>query len=101
MVRNPRRAGRSARRALDRHADVMELQIEEDAACPPLQFARESKPPAIGEFHPDLIEGDRVAQPRDQRARRLDAFDVQRDDQPVRGFLAFRSPGAPAWPASR
>ena len=86
-----------ARRALHRRADVMQLEIDEDALAGVLQVLRQRQPAAIGQLHADLVEGDGVAERRDQRARRLDGLDVEGDDETVAGA----GHGLPPWPALR
>ena len=81
-------AGDLPRRALDRRADVVQLQIEKDALAGVLQSVSEIEPAGEGELEADLIEDHAVAELLDERARRLDIFDVERDDQRVAGIHA-------------
>ncbi len=78
------------RRAKPRHAfhalrhriaDVVKLQIDEDLVTRVDQRMRIGDAAGKGELITNLIERDRIAEPRHQRLRRFDRRHIERDDQ--------------------
>ena len=79
------------RRALHGGADVVQLQIEENALADLFQLAGETKPAGVGELQSYFVKGHAVAELRNQGPRGLDALHVERDDQPVARLRFARS----------
>ena len=83
-------------------ADVVQLEIEEDALARAGEHARKIDPAGEGELIADLVERHRFAQPRHQRLRLGDGADIERDDQAfARIELHGRPPGSCAPDATR
>ena len=64
-------------------ADVVQLEVEEDALAGAGEHAREVDPTRKGKLIADLVKRDGFAEPRDQRLRLGDRRHVERDDQPL------------------
>ena len=74
-------------------ADIVQLEVEEDALAGAGQHAREVDAARKGELITDLVERDGFAEPCDQRLRLADRRHVERDDQSLaRIKLHGRSP---------
>ena len=61
--------------------DVVQLEVDKDLLAGAGQRVRVRKPAGEGELIADLVERDRVAEPRHQRGRRFDRGDIERNDQ--------------------
>src|SRR5262245_46505870 len=64
-------------------ADVVQLEVEEDALARAGEHAREVDPTRIGKLITDLVERDGFAEPCDQRLRLRNRRQVEGDDQPL------------------
>ena len=86
-MRKRRAHARDALHALrDRVADVVQLHVDEDLLAGVGQRAREIEPAGKAELVADLVEHDRLAEPRHQRLRLGDGRDIERDDQAFAGI---------------
>src|SRR5262249_62142913 len=63
-------------------ADVVQLEVEEDALAGAGEHTREVDPTREGKLIADFVKRDGFAEPYDQRLRLGDRRDVERDDQP-------------------
>src|SRR5262249_38748706 len=64
-------------------ADIMQLEVEEDALTRTGEHAREVDPTRKGELITDLVKRDGFAEPGDQRLRLGNRRHVEGDDQPL------------------
>src|SRR5262245_9734101 len=64
-------------------ADIVQLEVEEDALARAGEHAREVDPTRKGKLITDLVERNGFAEPRDQRLRLGNRRHVERDDQPL------------------
>ena len=70
----------------DRVADVVQLHVDEDLLAGVGQRAREIEPAGKAELIADLVEHDRLAEPRHHRLRLGDGRHIERDDQAFAGI---------------
>src|SRR5690242_16347856 len=77
------------RHALDtsrnRIADIVQLEVEEHFLAGLGELAHQWQAAGISELIPDLVEAHTVAEPRDHRLRRIDAWEIERHNQSVAG----------------
>jgi hypothetical protein len=75
-----------------RVADVVQLQVEEDALARAHQLFGERQAAGISELIADLVDADGIAQPLHHRARGVDGGNIESQDQAVARIKSHNRP---------